>query len=128
MHFFRFVAAARFSGKNFALGSPRSDDSQLPRPTGTSIFSSTECTSANTTSLTTLVRENSHSKWSSFWGLGHLLGADYTNRLYVTIGLNMLLASVCGLYLAFTRRFLAALSAIVLVFGWLYMGVVNSVV
>jgi hypothetical protein len=57
-----------------------------------------------------------------------LLGADYTNRLYVTIGLNMLLASVCGLYLAFTRRFLAALSAIVLVFGWLYMGVVNSVV
>ena len=57
-----------------------------------------------------------------------LLGADYTNRLYVTIGLNMLLAAVCGLYLAFTRRFLAALSAIVLVFGWLYMGVVNSVV
>src|SRR3954468_7557223 len=57
-----------------------------------------------------------------------LLGADYTNRLYVTIGLNMLLAAVCGLYLAFTRRFLAALSALVLVFGWLYMGVVNSVV
>ena len=57
-----------------------------------------------------------------------LLGADYTNRLYVTIGLNMLLAAVCGLYLAFTRRFLAALSAIVLVFGWFYMGVVNSVV
>jgi hypothetical protein len=57
-----------------------------------------------------------------------LLGADYTNRLYVTIGLNMLLGAMCGLYLAFTRRFLAALSAIVLVFGWLYMGVVNSVV
>jgi hypothetical protein len=57
-----------------------------------------------------------------------LLGRDYTNRLYVTIGLNMLLAAACGLYLAFTRRFLAALSAIVLVFGWLYMGVVNLVV
>ena len=57
-----------------------------------------------------------------------LVGGDYTNRLYVTIGLNMLLATVCGLYLAFTRRFLAALSAILLVFGWLYMGVVNSVV
>jgi len=57
-----------------------------------------------------------------------LLGADYTNRLYVTIGLNVFLAAVCGLYLAFTRRFLAALSAIVLVFRWLYMGVVNSVV
>lgn len=57
-----------------------------------------------------------------------LLGGDYTNRLYVTIGLNMALAAVCGLYLAFTRRLLAALSAIVLVFGWLYLGVVNSVV
>jgi hypothetical protein len=57
-----------------------------------------------------------------------LLGWDYTDRLFVTIGLNMLLAAGCGLYLAFTRRFLAALSAILLVFAWLYMGVVNSVV
>ena len=56
-----------------------------------------------------------------------LLGGDYTNRLYVTIDLNMLLAAGCGLYLAFTRRFLATLSAIALVFGWFYMGVVNSV-
>jgi len=57
-----------------------------------------------------------------------MLGGDYTNRLYVTIGLNMLLSAMCGLYLAVTRRFLAALSAIMLVFGWLYLGVVNSVV
>jgi hypothetical protein len=57
-----------------------------------------------------------------------LLGGDYTNRLYITIGLNMLLAAACGLYLAFTRRFLAALLAMVLVFAWLYMGVVSSVV
>lgn len=57
-----------------------------------------------------------------------LLGGDYTNRLYITMGLNMLLAVICGLYLAFTRRFLAAFSAIVLVVGWLYCGVVNSVV
>ncbi len=57
-----------------------------------------------------------------------LLGADYTDRLYVTIDLNMFLAAGCGLYLAFTRRFLAALSAVVLVFAWLYLGVVNSVV
>ena len=57
-----------------------------------------------------------------------LIGGDYTNRLYATIGLNMLLAAICGLYLAFTRRFLAALSAIVLVFGWLYFGLVSSVV
>jgi hypothetical protein len=48
-----------------------------------------------------------------------LLGGDYTNRLYVTITLNVLLAAGRGSYLAFTRRFLAALSAIVLVFAWL---------
>ncbi len=56
-----------------------------------------------------------------------LLGGDYTNRLYVTIGMNMLIAALCGLYLALTRRFLAALSATVLAFGWLYLEVVNSV-
>jgi hypothetical protein len=57
-----------------------------------------------------------------------LLGGDYTNRLYVTIGLNMVISTMCGLYLVFTRRFLAALSAIVMVFGWLYLGVINSAV
>jgi len=57
-----------------------------------------------------------------------LLGGDYTNRLYVTIGVNMLLSALCGLYLAFTHRFLAALSAVVLFLGWLYLGAVNSVV
>jgi hypothetical protein len=56
-----------------------------------------------------------------------LLGGDYSNRLHVTIGMNMVLSAMCGLYLAITRRFLAALSAIVLFFGWCYMGVVNSV-
>lgn len=57
-----------------------------------------------------------------------VLGGDYTSRLYVTIGLNILLVAICGLYLVFTRRFLAAISAIVLVLGWLYCGVVNSAV
>jgi hypothetical protein len=57
-----------------------------------------------------------------------LLGGDYTNRLYVTIGLNMLLSILGGLYLAVTRRFLAALAGMMLGLGWLYMGAVNSVV
>src|SRR5215470_16858791 len=57
-----------------------------------------------------------------------LLGGDYTHRLYVTIEVNILLAAICGLYLACTRRFLAALSATVLALGWLYCGIVNSVV
>ena len=55
-----------------------------------------------------------------------LLGEDYTNRVYVTIGLNMLLSVACGLYLTITRRFIAALAGLMLLLGWLYMGVVNS--
>jgi hypothetical protein len=57
-----------------------------------------------------------------------LLGADYTNRLYVTIGLNLLLSILCGLYLAVTRRLLAALAGMILGLAWFYMGAVNSVV
>src|SRR5215469_14879820 len=33
---------------------------------------------------------------------GVLLGGDYSNRLYVTIGVNMLLAAICGLYLVYS--------------------------
>jgi hypothetical protein len=57
-----------------------------------------------------------------------VLGGDYTNRLYVTIGLNMLVSILCGLYLAVTRRFLAALAGMMLGLAWLYLGAVNSVV
>lgn len=57
-----------------------------------------------------------------------LLGEDYTNRLYVTIGLNILLSVASGVYLVITRRFIAALAGVMLVLGWFYMGVLNSVV
>ncbi len=57
-----------------------------------------------------------------------LLGEDYTNRVYVTIGVNMLLSVACGLYLATTRRFIAATAGLMLLLGWLYMGVVNSLI
>src|SRR5215470_6576503 len=60
-------------------------------------------------------------KWS-------LLGPDYSNRLYVTIGLNMLLAVVATVYFGVRKRWIAALAALILALDWLYMGAVNSVV
>src|ERR1700693_2382082 len=66
----------RFPLKNFTLGSPRNDDSQLARPTAPPISSKT-FTSAITPFFATLpgspVSDNSHCKWYSFWGLGQLL-------------------------------------------------------
>src|SRR5215467_10885178 len=43
-----------------------------------------------------------------------LLGQDFTNRLHVTIALNGLLSVACGVYLATTRRFIAALAGAML--------------
>jgi hypothetical protein len=57
-----------------------------------------------------------------------LLGPDYSNRLYATIGINMAIAVILGLYLGITRRWVAALAAIILALDWLYMGAINSVV
>lgn len=60
-------------------------------------------------------------KWS-------LLGPDYSNRLYITIGVNMLLAVVATVYFSVRKRWIAALAALILALDWLYMGAVNSVV
>lgn len=46
-------------------------------PLTTLLLSAQNVTLANTASVTTLVQENSHSRWSSFWGLGH----DNSQRL-----------------------------------------------
>ena len=56
------------------------------------------------------------------------LGGDYSDRLYTTIGANLLVALGLGFYLAIKRRWLAAFAAIVLAFGWLVVGSINSVV
>jgi hypothetical protein len=60
-------------------------------------------------------------KWS-------LLGPDYSDRLYVTIGVNMLLAVVATVYFGVRKRWIAAIAALILALDWLYMGAVNSVV
>jgi len=56
------------------------------------------------------------------------LGPDYSNRLYVTIGFNLLLAVVAAVYFGLRKRWIAALAALILAIDWLYMGAVNSVV
>jgi hypothetical protein len=57
-----------------------------------------------------------------------LLGPDWSNRLYMTIGINMLVAVILSLYLGITRRWVAAFAAIMLALDWLYLGAINSVV
>ena len=57
-----------------------------------------------------------------------LLGPDYSDRLYVTIGINLLLAFVAVVYFGLLKRWIAVLAALILALDWLYMGAVNSVV
>jgi len=54
-----------------------------------------------------------------------LLGPDHSARLFATIEGNMALVVLIGLYLAVTRRWLAASAAFLLAIGWLYVDVVN---
>jgi hypothetical protein len=57
-----------------------------------------------------------------------LLGTDYSSRLFTTIGINMLVAFILGVYLGVKRRWLAAVAAVILALGWLLMGAINSAV
>ena len=57
-----------------------------------------------------------------------LLGSDYRPRLYVSIEVNMLVAIVALVYFGVTKRWIAALAALILALDWLYIGAVNSVV
>jgi hypothetical protein len=57
-----------------------------------------------------------------------LLGIDYSNRLFTTIEVNILVDIVLGLYLAIKRRWIAAIVGAILAAAWLIMGAINSVV
>jgi hypothetical protein len=62
-----------------------------------------------------------------------LLGPDYSNRLFISIGLNLATAIILGFISTIRRRSIgrrsiAAIAAFVLALGWLYMWAVNSVV
>jgi hypothetical protein len=57
-----------------------------------------------------------------------LLGSDYSNRLFTTIGVNLLVALVLGIYLGVKHRPLAALAAGILALGWFLMWAINAAV
>lgn len=57
-----------------------------------------------------------------------VFGADYSRRLFITIGLNLLLAFVVGIYLVIKRRWIAAAAAIILTLDWIILGSLNTVV
>jgi len=57
-----------------------------------------------------------------------LLGPDYDDRLYFSIGLNILTAIAIAIYLAITRRWIAALAALILAFDWFVVAGINSTV
>jgi hypothetical protein len=57
-----------------------------------------------------------------------LLGTDYSNRLFITIEVNMVAALVLGVYLGIKRRWIAAAAAVILALGWLHVGAINSAV
>jgi hypothetical protein len=57
-----------------------------------------------------------------------LLGSDYTRRLYLTIDVNLLGASIASIYFSVKKRWIPALAAVLLAILWLYMAGVNSVV
>ena len=58
-----------------------------------------------------------------------LLGTDYSNRLYITIGINLVLDAALGFYMAMKGRSIAAVAAaVILALGWLLAGAINSVV
>jgi hypothetical protein len=57
-----------------------------------------------------------------------LLGPDYSNRLFVTIGLNLLVAAGIGIHMAIKRRWIAVIVAIILALDWMAVASINSVV
>lgn len=57
-----------------------------------------------------------------------LLGGDYSNRLFATIGINILLAIILAIYVGIKRRWIATVAALILALGWLAMGAINIAV
>jgi hypothetical protein len=57
-----------------------------------------------------------------------MFGADYGDRLYLTMWLNSFLALMAGLDMAVNRKWVATTAAIILTFDWLLMIGINSVV
>lgn len=57
-----------------------------------------------------------------------LLGPDYTDRLYVTIEINLLGAIAAAIYFGVKQKWIALIAALILALDWGIMGAINSVV
>jgi hypothetical protein len=57
-----------------------------------------------------------------------LLGEDYTRRLYVTIGVFVVLTLVNAVYSAFHKVWSVAAASALVCAAWFFVGVVNSAV
>ncbi|MGB8475216.1 MAG: hypothetical protein WCE61_14130 [Candidatus Acidiferrum sp.] len=57
-----------------------------------------------------------------------LLGPDYSDRLFFSIGLNMFISNFTGAYLVSTRKWVAAVAALILALDWLLVAAINSAV
>jgi hypothetical protein len=56
-----------------------------------------------------------------------LLGPDYSNRLFIAVGLNILLSLGFTIYAAVKGSFVA-IAGMILTLGWVYTLLINSVV
>jgi len=57
-----------------------------------------------------------------------LLGPDYTNRLYITIEVNLLVAIVATIYFGVKQKSMAFIAGLILAVDTGIMGAINSVV
>lgn len=57
-----------------------------------------------------------------------LLGPDYSNRLYTTIGVNTSLAAASAVYSGIRRGWMALAASVIAALAWLWVGAINSVV
>lgn len=57
-----------------------------------------------------------------------LIGADYTRRLFITIGAFAAMTLINAVFAAVRRAWIIAIASAVLSLSWLFVGVVNSVV
>jgi len=57
-----------------------------------------------------------------------LLGPDYTNRLYITIEVNLLVAIVATIYFGVKQKSMALIPGLILAVDTGIMGAINSVV
>ena len=57
-----------------------------------------------------------------------ILGPDYSQRLFTTIEVNMVLVTGAALYCAVKKRWIGAVASAMLALAWLWVGAINSVV